>query len=753
MKHYFAKSYRPTTHSVDDKKLNIKTPFDPSKSLFRCHATESSLNNKSLALNATMSTFRHTNNNDKERFVNKNYFILKKRDSSVLSTKICHRKNKSLGNNALQQSHDSFLHTHNNSFNKNTGLFNKNSKRNDINIDEINFIETLPNNYSKTSHKIEESEYIEHFDKVIDQSQNNPELVIEKSNLKYSRNRENLRSGQNIFNLNQNTQQSNRRVNPEKKRKLNKLQKMADKIVLSMEEILYDFTYELDINKAQKMKEFKYFEFLDKGQFVSEIYFTKNLKIITQLREILQNQYDYLKGSQINMGFYQSCISKLSNLCKGTLIGRFNIIIHILQAKLYSIIYQFSKAIYTVHKALVISYTLEDKEMVLKSYKVLGDINNRLNNPNVAMNFYTKYLMYALILNNKSAEISGYDFLGLQYFHLDQIDKSNSFHNKMMEGDIEKRDSDVKKNARQNIKKLEERINFVLKIDPKFAKINKYISFVNLLTEAFKPQLFEINKDELEQRPLNKKSDGPDLHDLDNAIEDDENEYRSFHDIIMNAERKNKNLKNNERISSLNSSVDRKRIQDHILKEKNNKLNNLAPKIMVKYTDFGKLLNQNKNCAANYEFSAQNRMNKTEMKKVILRSHMSHNKNVLNFVLNQPNLIAGKNSDIEFNNYKCKQNMLKILDKYITVFDFMIESLEKIMLDHERNNYKSLYEISLKKKNNFQTKISTNTLIHENLNSSLDLINNPNDMHDYKSSYKMYVPGKRAPYSASKNRF
>lgn len=53
-----------------------------------------------------------------------------------------------------------------------------------------------------------------------------------------------------------------------------------------------------------------------------------------------------------------------------------------------------------------------------------------------------------------------------------------------------------------------------------------------------------------------------------------------------------------------------------------------------------------------------------EMNKIVIRSHKSLNKSVINFVLNQPDLSSGKNYEMEFNNHKSKEYILVLLEKY-----------------------------------------------------------------------------------------
>jgi hypothetical protein len=132
-----------------------------------------------------------------------------------------------------------------------------------------------------------------------------------------------------------------------------------------------------------------------------------------------------VRSSAINQGFYKVCLEKMMAVNRGALLGKFNAHLILFAAKVSIVLYEFSGAMGWANKALVLGYTLGDQELILKCYKVLGDVNDLLKRPQEALMYYTKYLCYALCLGNRSAEALAYDFIGMQYFHLDQITKSN----------------------------------------------------------------------------------------------------------------------------------------------------------------------------------------------------------------------------------------------------------------------------------------------------------------------------------------
>jgi hypothetical protein len=54
-------------------------------------------------------------------------------------------------------------------------------------------------------------------------------------------------------------------------------------------------------------------------------------------------------------------------------------------------------------------------------------------------------LNIAWFLNNVDMELKAYDWIGIQYYYLGNLEKAKFYHNKMIDGEYEKADSDLKK--------------------------------------------------------------------------------------------------------------------------------------------------------------------------------------------------------------------------------------------------------------------------------------------------------------------
>ena len=103
--------------------------------------------------------------------------------------------------------------------------------------------------------------------------------------------------------------------------------------------------------------------------------------------------------------------------------------------------YETARNLYSFYK--IVSFRLELLEETLYAYESLGTVYKFLYQYNKAIKCYKKMIEMSWILNNRSAELRGYDHIGIQYFYLGNKDKAKYYHERFLYGIYEK-DSKVK---------------------------------------------------------------------------------------------------------------------------------------------------------------------------------------------------------------------------------------------------------------------------------------------------------------------
>lgn len=78
-------------------------------------------------------------------------------------------------------------------------------------------------------------------------------------------------------------------------------------------------------------------------------------------------------------------------------------------------------------------------------YQLLGKCFQELRYYQLAIRSFTRALQYAWKQNNVKYELQCYDFIGLQYYYLGDLKKAKYYHEKMMNGDREPKQSEMRK--------------------------------------------------------------------------------------------------------------------------------------------------------------------------------------------------------------------------------------------------------------------------------------------------------------------
>ena len=87
----------------------------------------------------------------------------------------------------------------------------------------------------------------------------------------------------------------------------------------------------------------------------------------------------------------------------------------------------------------------KDYSALLFSYEKMGEAFSKIKNFEESLRNYFMMLKVALFKKNYKKELTAYDKIGIQYFNLNQLDRGEYFHTKMLEGRIESDDSNLRK--------------------------------------------------------------------------------------------------------------------------------------------------------------------------------------------------------------------------------------------------------------------------------------------------------------------
>lgn len=108
---------------------------------------------------------------------------------------------------------------------------------------------------------------------------------------------------------------------------------------------------------------------------------------------------------------------------------------------------EINKAIVIIKQAKNIANDTGLWILKMKCYEKLGKCFQTLKNFPLALKYYLKMLELALYNNSKAKELLAYDLIGIQYFYIGDLNLANFFHKKLLEGDIEAQNSNLRKIA------------------------------------------------------------------------------------------------------------------------------------------------------------------------------------------------------------------------------------------------------------------------------------------------------------------
>lgn len=155
---------------------------------------------------------------------------------------------------------------------------------------------------------------------------------------------------------------------------------------------------------------------------------------------------DYIKITSKSYEAKEAIVSKWSKVIKYLL--NLDVRLSLMALKILGDIYiEFDdydkgKSLYLYHKFLV--YNLELLEEYMESFEALGNAYKFLYNYDKAIKCYKKQIEVAWVLNKKNSELRALDNIGMQYFYLNDKSKAKYYHNRFLNGRIEKDESSIK---------------------------------------------------------------------------------------------------------------------------------------------------------------------------------------------------------------------------------------------------------------------------------------------------------------------
>ena len=139
---------------------------------------------------------------------------------------------------------------------------------------------------------------------------------------------------------------------------------------------------------------------------------------------------------------YNEFFLKLIGLTYETKNPEIYLIVMLMHAKICANFHLTLKTLAILKQAKRISTEIKNFKIKMKCYKRLGCIFQYLRQYNKALTYFNKMLQIAWFLRDKYNEFRAYDYIGINYFYLQNIEAAKFFHLKMMKGfdDIKKKE-------------------------------------------------------------------------------------------------------------------------------------------------------------------------------------------------------------------------------------------------------------------------------------------------------------------------
>ena len=134
----------------------------------------------------------------------------------------------------------------------------------------------------------------------------------------------------------------------------------------------------------------------------------------------------------------------------------------LLHAKMCYECKEIHKAIAILKQAKEISKELGFNCLKMKCYERLGKAFQILKSFNIALRYFIKMLEMSWVCKNTCKELVAYDLIGLQYFYMGNLELANYFHKRLLEGEIEPVNSNLRQLSYMKYKKYKTYNNYSL---------------------------------------------------------------------------------------------------------------------------------------------------------------------------------------------------------------------------------------------------------------------------------------------------
>jgi len=155
----------------------------------------------------------------------------------------------------------------------------------------------------------------------------------------------------------------------------------------------------------------------------------------------------------------------LTNLI--TIVHRLNmrelyVALMLIHAKMCIELKETYKSIVILKQAKSIASELNFANYRLKCYEKLGKAFQILKNFKLALKFFVKMLEMAFVCEANHKELQAYDLIGIQFYYQGRTEIAEFFHKKLLEGETEPEDSNLRKIAKRKYSLRNKTLNYSL---------------------------------------------------------------------------------------------------------------------------------------------------------------------------------------------------------------------------------------------------------------------------------------------------
>ena len=125
-------------------------------------------------------------------------------------------------------------------------------------------------------------------------------------------------------------------------------------------------------------------------------------------------------------------------------VYQLNLLCVLFHAKCCIVTKDFFRAIALFKQAKSIAHAYSNNKIKLKCYKGLGLCCQIMKKYSLAKHYFGRVLQFSWLVGDKQNELLAYDSIGLQYYYLGNVEHAQYFHFKMMRGEYETEESNLR---------------------------------------------------------------------------------------------------------------------------------------------------------------------------------------------------------------------------------------------------------------------------------------------------------------------